>query len=68
MRDFSIVCSICKRAPKIINSYIRMRCMCDEEVRILHLNDIKNPEHRWRFYLLSSKDIAYADAYDQRLD
>jgi len=64
MRDFFILCSICKRAPRVVNSYIRMTCMCDEEARILHLDDIKNPEHSWRFYLLDKKDDHYAYAND----
>lgn len=42
-----------------------MRCMCDEEVRTLHVDDINNPEYRWRFYLLNERLI---NENDQRLD
>ena len=68
MQDFSIICAICKKAPKIVGQYIRMACMCDDDVRCVHLDDINNPEHKWRFYLLDRKTELYTYANDQRLD
>jgi hypothetical protein len=44
-----------------------MTCMCDDEIRSIHLNDIKSPEHTWRFYLLEN-DEYYAYENDKRLD
>jgi len=65
-QKLNLVCAICKKAPKVVGKYIRMTCMCDDECRIIHLDDINNPEHEWRFYLLNGRTNQYAN--DQGLD
>jgi len=67
-KKYDILCAICKKATKIVGKHIRMTCMCDDEYRIIHLDDINNPEHTWRFYLLDGRTNQYANANDQRLD
>lgn len=55
MKEHSILCAICKSPTKIVGKYIRMVCPCDEDCRTIHLDDIKNSEHRGRLYLLETK-------------
>lgn len=42
MRDFSIYCKYCNTKAKIKHEYVYMCCFCDEETRIIYLDDIKN--------------------------
>jgi hypothetical protein len=53
MGDFTIHCSQCQTETKIKFGYVYMRCMCDEDVRIIPLVDIICADKGSRGYLLS---------------
>lgn len=55
MRDFTVHCSTCDSEVKIRGKYLYMKCMCNEDIRILRLEDIISMPRKHDLYVLETK-------------
>jgi hypothetical protein len=57
MNNKYLACTICKTPLKKINNKIYFKCMCDEDIRIIPLNEIDSDNNKYKLYLFSVETL-----------
>jgi hypothetical protein len=60
MKDFTIYCSMCHTPTKICGKLVYMKCLCNEDYRIIPFDHIINHIDGVNIYLLeTTKGLSY---------
>jgi hypothetical protein len=68
MKNFSIRCSYCNTPAKIKGQYAYACCMCDDETRIVSLENIKSGWNKNSLYLSECQEKVYNVHLEQNIN